>query len=127
MTTKQKPAKPAAPATGNQHSKAFLRDARKHAGRSDDGNAFLPDPGSGPAHTDDDLAEEIAEDFIASATSGEEAGVDTRDAAVPEEFGGPFVMSNARIEFADDTDLSNPEGAEPAAFPTATGGPSDDE
>jgi hypothetical protein len=127
MTTKQKAGKPAAPASGNHHSKAFFRDAKKHAGRSDDGNAFLPDPGGGPAVAGDDLADEIAEDFLTSATSGEEAGESIRDALVPEDYGGPFVESNARTEFADGTDLSNPEDAEPAAFPTATGIPSDED
>ncbi|MFO0757729.1 MAG: hypothetical protein U0359_14625 [Byssovorax sp.] len=127
MTTKHKADKPAAPASGRPHSKAFLREAKKHAGRSDDGNAFLPDPGSGRAVAKDDLAEEIAEDFLTSATSGEEAGEDIRDAVVPEDFGGPFVPTSAKTEFADGTDLSNPEDAEPAAFPTATGIPTDED
>jgi hypothetical protein len=127
MTTKQKAAKPAAPAAGNHHSKAFEHAARSHAGRSDDGDAFIPDPHGGPAHTDDDLAEELGEDFIAAAISGETSAEDTRDAEVMEELGGPFIYTDAKTEFADGTDLSNPEGAEPAAFPTATGTPSDDE
>jgi hypothetical protein len=59
--------------------------------RPDDGNAFLPDPGDGPAHTDDDLAEVLAEEFVGAATSAEETAEDVRDAFVPEEIGGPFL------------------------------------
>jgi len=46
---------------------AVLVKARK---RSDDADAFIPDPGEGPARTRDDLAEVLAEDFIGAATSG---------------------------------------------------------
>jgi hypothetical protein len=47
--------------------------AQQSARRSDDGNAFIPDPGEGPAHTSDDLAEILAEDFVKAATSGNDA------------------------------------------------------
>ena len=55
-----------------------------HPKRSDDGDAFLPDPGAGPAHIDDDLAENLAEEFIVAATSAEEPGEDVRDEVLPE-------------------------------------------
>jgi hypothetical protein len=115
--TKHDESKPAGP---KQHSKEFLRQAREHAGRrSDSGDAFLPDPEGGPARSSDDLAEEIAEVFLQSATSGEEAGEEVANAEVPEERGGPFVVTTAGKEFADGVDESNPEDAEPAPFPTA--------
>ena len=60
--------------------------------RTDDGNAFLRDPGSGPARVDDDLAELAAEEFIASALCGEEVTYDDRDRVEPEEYGGPYLQ-----------------------------------
>ena len=63
-------------------------------GRSDDAHAFLPDPGDGPATSDDDLAEALAESFLSSATSGEEDGEDMHEQEVPEEEGGPFIVSS---------------------------------
>jgi hypothetical protein len=85
-----------------------------------DGTAFLPDPRDGaPARTDVDLAESLAEDFLESATSAEEAGEDIRDEFVPEELGGPFIEVAASREFDPDPDASNPLDAEQAAFPSA--------
>ena len=86
--------------------------------RPDDGNAFFPDPGQGPARVKDDLAEELAEEFLESATSGEEMGEEGHERVVPEERGGPFVITTARKEFAYDVDPSNPVDAERAPFPT---------
>jgi hypothetical protein len=70
------------------------------------------------SRTDDDLAEELGEEFIAGATSGEAEGQDTRNQAVPEERGGPFVLSSGGTEFAGGTDASNPKGAKREPFPT---------
>ena len=67
---------------------------------------------------DDDLAEELGEEFVQSATSGEQAAPDSRDDEVPEESGGPFIETSGRSEFAYGTDASNPKEAEPAPFPT---------
>jgi hypothetical protein len=86
-----------------------------------DRTAFIPDPDDGPAVAPDDLAEELAEDFIASATSGEEIADERPDEVEPEEQGGPFVPSSANEEFAAGTDASNPKGAEPAPFPRTLG------
>jgi hypothetical protein len=90
--------------------------------RTDDGNAFFADPADGPARVNDDLAEFLAEDFIKSATSGEDAEDETVDEVVDEEFGGPFVETSAREEFANDTDESNPEDAVPEPLPRAIHG-----
>jgi hypothetical protein len=93
------------------------RAARRHQ-RSDDGNAFIPDPGDGPAHTRDDLAESLAEEYLQGATSGgEPVAEEQNDEVVPEELGGPFVETSASEEFADGTDESNPADAERAALP----------
>ena len=65
--------------------------------RSDDGNAFLPDPqGDHFARAGDDLAEDLAEKFVASATSGEEK-VDFADGAMAaedsiDEAGGTHII-----------------------------------
>jgi hypothetical protein len=92
--------------------------------RKDDGNAFIRDPGSGPAHTRDGLAEELAEEFIAGATSGEGQAEDAMNAFVEEELGGPFIQTAAGTEIAadDDPDL---EGAPREAEPTAMRVPRD--
>lgn len=87
-------------------------------GRSDDGNAFFPDPGEGPAVTNDSLAQELGEDFVSSVTSADHAAETTRDEMVTEEIGGPFVESDSLDEFADDIDASNPIDAEPAGRPS---------
>ena len=89
-------------------------------GRSDDGDAFIRDPSEGgPPLAAGDIAERLAEEFVQSATSGEEAAEDARDEWQTEEIGGPFIETRASEEFADDVDQANPEGTEPAAFPTA--------
>jgi hypothetical protein len=90
--------------------------------RSDDADAFIPDPGEGPARTRDDLAEALAEDFVASATSGNEVLVDDFDRTLPEEVGGPFVVTRAGDELADGIDASNPVDAGREPLPTAVGG-----
>src|SRR5713101_8448100 len=84
-------------------------------------NAGRPEPGflTKRAYADDDLAEEMGEEFVMTATSGEQAAEDLRNQDFPEELGGPFVVTSGRTEFAYGSDPSNPKDAEPAAFPTA--------
>jgi hypothetical protein len=103
---------------GSKHKPA----PHKHT-RSDSADAFLPDPGSGPARFKDDLAEGLAEGFLESATSAEESLPETLDDVLPEEQGGPFVTSTAKQEFAKGVDASNPRGAKKEAFPTANAVP----
>ncbi len=91
--------------------------------RRDDASAFIPDPRQGPAHSDDDLAETLAEEFIVAATSAEEPGEDVRDEVVPEELGGPFVEVPASEEFDRAPDPSNPPDAEREPFPRAVRAP----
>jgi hypothetical protein len=118
---KTKPARPPAPRP------PLLVKARK---RSDDADAFFPDPGEGPARTRDDLAEVLAEDFIGAATSGNDVLEDDLERETSDELGGPFLVTSARVELADDIDESNPVGAEVEAFPRAVAdgdaGPSDE-
>jgi hypothetical protein len=69
------------------------------------------------SHTRDDLAENLAEEAIATATSGEDDREDVANQDVPEERGGPFVVTTAGQEFADGTDESNPKTATREPFP----------
>lgn len=92
-------------------------------GRSDSGRAFLPDLGEGPARTKVELAEELAEEFLRSATSAEESFSDHLEQEQVEEEGGPFVTTSAKEEFAKGVDESNPHDAEREAFPRANAGP----
>ncbi len=95
------------------------KKARRPRSRRDDhADAFVPDPDGGPARTGDDLAQELAEEFLKSATSGEYVGEDELDQEVPEESGGPFVIHSARHEFARDIDASNPVDASREALPS---------
>jgi hypothetical protein len=91
--------------------------------RSDDADAFLPDPSDdGPAHSNDDLAEVLAEDFLESATRGNDVYEDDLERPLPDEVGGPFVVTDSDEELADDVDESNPVDAEPAGRPRAVAG-----
>jgi len=65
----------------------------------------------------DDLAESLAEGYVASATSAEDQGEQRHEQAVEEEIGGPFVLSTAGKEFADDVDESNPLDRGGSLFP----------
>ncbi len=98
----------------------------KSRGRADDGNAFLPDPTSGNrSATDVDLAEELAEDFVAGATSNDDAASNDREEVQVEEIGGPFLEEEENDEVALGTDASNPSDATREPFPTAMRGSAD--
>lgn len=71
--------------------------------------------------SDDDLADTLGREFVESATTGEEAATEDFESEVPEEFGGPFVESDASHEFAARPDESNPPEATKEALPTAMG------
>lgn len=75
----------------------------------------------------DDLATELGQNFLESATSGEEAIESIRDQYVAEEDGGPFVSSTAAEEIAEDDDPSNPQDATREPFPTTNAGGARDE
>jgi len=86
--------------------------------RRDDGAAFLPDPDGGPIESTGGVGDELLEDFLRAATTGEDAGEDVRNQDFPEDNGGPFVTTRASDEMADGLDASNPEDAEPAGMPS---------
>jgi hypothetical protein len=64
----------------------------------------------------------LAEDFLESATRGNEVFEDEVSRPLPDEVGGPFVVTSSKDEIADDVDASNPVDAEPAGRPRAVAG-----
>lgn len=108
----------------NGRLRAEVQRLRAHTNgrRMDGATAFLPDPTAiGHRRVKDEFAEELGEEFVSAATSGESVD-DARDATVPEEDGGPFITTNAKDEYGQGTDASNPADAEREAFPTTRGG-----
>jgi len=49
-----------------------------------------------PGAEHDDLAEELGEESVEAATSGQSSAEDNLNAEVPEETGGPFVVETPR-------------------------------
>jgi hypothetical protein len=66
----------------------------------------------------DSLAENFGEEFVQSATSGENQEEELLEREVSEEHGGPFVETTSGTEFAGGTDASNPKDAKREPFPT---------
>ena len=89
---------------------AELRD--KSTPRDEGPSGFLERPRS-----KDDLVEELGEEFVQGATSGEYKAEDALNEDVTEEVGGPFVETSGGTEFAGGTDASNPESATREPFP----------
>lgn len=69
-----------------------VRARRVAMNRPDDGEAFLPDPTRRGAHITANDAESFGEEFVASATGGEQLHMDANDEVVEEEEGGPFLV-----------------------------------
>jgi hypothetical protein len=123
----QKAAKPAAQRATKPHKPRVRRDATGHLDPNyardlrrlsrenqehDDDRAFLVGQ-----RREDALAAELGREFVETVTSGEDEGVELRDEDVPEEIGGPFVITTAGKEFADEPDESNPVDATREPFP----------
>lgn len=92
--------------------------ARRQANRTDDGEAFLPDPTRRGAHITASDAESFGEEFVASATGGEPLHMDALDEVVEEEEGGPFLELDAEgeTEGEDTGDRSGEESGEPSVW-----------
>lgn len=117
---KKRPAKAAAPVASVQRrdsghiERKYGQELLERAGaREEEKPAFLGGP-----RTSDDLAEGLGEEFVETATSGEDEGEEVANQVVSEERGGPFVITTAGTEFADGVDESNPKGAKREPFPT---------
>jgi hypothetical protein len=63
-------------------------------------------------------ADELAYEYVESATAAQSEGQEMLDRYMPEEEGGPFVETSAQTEFATDSDAPNIEGATREPFPT---------
>lgn len=83
--------------TRSEHKKRKSTPVRRRP-RSDSANAFFPEPEAGSVHTKDSLAENLAEEFLESATSGEERGEEAMNELVAEEIGGPFIETTSALE-----------------------------
>ena len=121
MTTKKPPSQPkhAEPirrrdATGHLDPdyEAKLLAETGHARTPDDARAFLAG-----ARSKDALSEQLGEEFVQTATSGEDEGEEVFNQTVPEDQGGPFVETSGNTEFAHGTDASNIKGATREPFP----------
>ncbi len=101
-------------ATGhlNPEYEAKLHAETGHARNADDAKAFLDH-----ARSKDALSEQLGEEVVETATSGEDEGGDAFNQSVPEDAGGPFVETSGSTEFAHGTDASNIKGATREPFP----------
>jgi hypothetical protein len=97
-----------------EYEKKLMDDLRENHPSKDDDRAFLPRPRSA-----EEVSEELGENFVASATSGEAAQPELADSETDEELGGPFVETTAGEEFADDSEAPNIPSATREPFPRA--------
>jgi hypothetical protein len=67
----------------------------------------------------DPLAKALGEEFVAAATTGDEVRLGVHDERIPEDEGGPFIITEARREFGKKRDGSNPAGSTREPFPLA--------
>jgi hypothetical protein len=74
------------------------------------------------AKSSDSLAEALGEEFLEAATTGEDAGLEDLNQNLPEDEGGPFVLTRGRDEFARGNDPSNPSDATREPFPKVSAG-----
>ncbi len=79
------------------------------------------------AKSADSLAEALGEEFLEAATTGEDATLAARDENMPEDEGGPFIVTKGRDEFAQGRDRSNPKGATREPFPKSRADEADQE
>jgi hypothetical protein len=75
-----------------------MRKIIRPKARKDDADAFITEAEAATG-TPDDLAEHLAEEFLRSASSGEDMEEDARDEVLAEEIGGPFIESGPEEEF----------------------------
>lgn len=94
--------------------RSSVRKFRSPSGRSDDGNAFVPDTIGQLRPIPAVDAEAFAEEFIGSATTAESVKEDAVDEVVVEEDGGPFIVldDDARLPASTDERKAEREGAE---------------
>src|SRR5262249_17927952 len=86
--------------TGFENKRRFPMRTKIDSPRTDGARAFLPDPFAHHwvrhVHACEPLAEALAEEYVASATSGEPATLPEQDAMPPEELRIPFLLVSRR-------------------------------
>ncbi len=102
-------------ATGHLNPK-YASDLRKRSIASTDRHyePFVGRPRSG-----DPLAAALGEEFISAATTGDEVRLAELNERIPEDDGGPFIITRGREEFGRKRDGSNPPGSTREPFPLA--------
>jgi hypothetical protein len=65
----------------------------------------------------DPLAKQLGEACVKAMNSGEDELQNTFSSAVPEDRGGPFIITRGDVEFAEGTDESNPPETTREPFP----------
>ena len=99
---------------GAGHVDPRLRDGlRDRAHAEKETVAFL----GGHPHSDDPLAEFMGEAVIQAVTTGQDDELESLDAEVTEELGGPFIETTSETEM-ERTDPSNVATATRNPFPT---------
>ena len=94
-----------------QYERDLLKKSREYVEQDDD-RGFLVGK-----NKNDALGQELGREFVEAVTSGEDSGTELRDQDTVEERGGPFVVTSAGQELADDEDESNPAGSTREPFP----------
>jgi hypothetical protein len=110
-------------ATGHMdrhYARDLLEKARENRNLDDSpesARAFIFDAKNG-----DPASEGFGEAFLEAATSGEDSEPARRDRMTPDEYGGPFVYTTGRDEFALDIDDSNIAEVTREPFPRTSRG-----
>lgn len=100
------------PADANNNPKQPRDVAEKRGANSrpDGGEAFIPDPTDTGAPVSANDAEFFAEEYLASATTGEPLHMEALDEVVDEEEGGPFVELEGEGEEGEEREGVEVEG-----------------
>lgn len=101
----------------DDHAQRLLRMSKR---RPQDDSAFLM---ANKGTTDDELAEELAEQAVSTMTTGGDTWMDFMDKTVEEEEGGPFIETRASKEFARGSE-QEVDGFLREALPTTRSGKS---
>ena len=96
-------------------------DSQIRRGRPDDADAFIRDDGQERHEIQDSLAAMLADDFLASATSGEETAAEDFEQEVPEDIGGPFLVTDGGREFDFESDGTDTPDSTREPLPTVMG------
>ena len=118
----KKKAKPTERSTTRYHTRAELErienEARERAGGQDNSTGFALQREDGSFEVRDDIAEQLTEEFLISALSGEETH-EILDDDTDEEALGPIIETSGANIFGDADDEMNSEDTLKESLPTA--------